>query len=521
MPSEKFSALLDKSRTLADLQAATAVLSWDQETYMPNGAAEARAEQVATLQTLIHQMVVDPVMVSLLDDLKGELDGDTLEEWEKRSVREALRSRDHAVKLPEELVREMAKITSLAQHAWRKARAESDFGHFAEILTRLVDLKRREAELYGYEENAYDALIDLFEPGMRVSQLKPVFDKLREGTRRLLDRIATSGPVSDDVLFTDFDPDKQMAFARATVEQLGFDFNTGRIDLSAHPFCTSFATTDVRLTTRIHRDDLRSCLFGLIHEAGHGMYEQGIDPAYARTPVGGAISMGIHESQSLFWENMVGRSVPFWNWRFPAIRETFPEQLGGLTSSDFYRAINVMKPSFIRVEADELTYNLHIILRFEIEEALINGRIEVADIPRVWNEKMESYLGIVPPSDALGCLQDVHWSFGGFGYFPSYTLGKLYAAMFFNRMREEIPDIEDQIGRGEFGEVLSWLRRNIHRWGLTKNASELVMDVCGKPLTADDFLAYVEGKVERVYGEAGAAGAGASVAGAQMSGAAV
>jgi carboxypeptidase Taq len=502
MPSEKFSALLERSRTLADLNAANAVLNWDQETYMPQGAAEIRAEQISTLSALVHQMTVDPGYVGLLDDVNAEAAGGALEEWERRAVREAIRTRDHALKLPEELVREIARVTSLAQHAWKKARVESNFGHFAEILSRLVDLKRREAELYGYRENIYDALIDLFEPGMTVSQLRPVFDQLRDGTRRLLQKIADSGSdVDDAILFTGYDKEKQLAFSRDTVQRLGFDFNTGRIDLSAHPFCTSFGISDVRLTTRIYTDDLRSCLFGLIHESGHGMYEQGIDPAYARTPVGAAISMGIHESQSLFWENMIGRSEPFWNWCFPRLRSVFPEQLASIAPFEFFRAINVMKPSFIRVEADELTYNLHIILRFEIEEALINGTIDVADIPAVWNEKMQTYLGIVPPNDAVGCLQDVHWSFGGFGYFPSYTLGKLYAAMFFKQMSSDLADVNGQIERGEFGGILSWLRENIHRCGLTKTAGELVQDVCGKPLGAVDFLEYVESKIDRVYAQ--------------------
>lgn len=467
---------------------------------MPQGAAQARAEQLSTLSALVHQMTVDPAYGELLNEVATEAANGELEEWERRGVKEAMRTRDMAVKLPEELVRETAMVTSLAQHAWKKARAASDFSHFAEILGRLVALKRKEAELYGYKENAYDALIDLYEPGMTVSQLRPVFDELRVGTQRLLNKIAESGSdVGDAVLFTDFDPAKQVAFGREIIQKLGFDFETGRIDLSAHPFCTSFAITDVRLTTRVYRDDLRSCLFGLIHEAGHGMYEQGIDPAYGRTPVGGAISMGIHESQSLFWENMIARSEPFWQWCFPQIQSVFPEQLGALSAFDFYRSVNVMKPSFIRVEADELTYNLHIILRFEIEEALINGTIDVADIPTVWNQKMEEYLGVVPPNDAMGCLQDVHWSFGGFGYFPSYTLGKLYAAMFFNQMRRDIPDVSEQVARGEFQEVLAWLRRNIHRWGLTRNSRELVQDVCGKPLAAADFLEYLETKIDRVY----------------------
>jgi carboxypeptidase Taq len=343
-------------------------------------------------------------------------------------------------------------------------------------------------------------LIEEFEPGMTASQLRPIFDRLKEGTQRLLGKIAdANSDLTDGVLFTDYDQTAQMEYARKIITKLGFNFETGRVDLSAHPFCTSFGSTDVRLTTRIYRDDLRSCLFGLVHEAGHGMYEQGFDPKFARTDLANGISMGIHESQSLLWENMVARSEPFWQWAFPSLQETFPQQLGGMTAFDFYRAVNVMRPSFIRVEADELTYNLHIILRYEIEDALIGGRMEVSDVPGVWNAKMNEYLGITPADDAEGCLQDVHWSFGGFGYFPSYTLGKLYAAMFMNAARAEIADLDGRFASGEFSELLGWLRRNIHQWGKVKTASQLVMDVCGRPLTEEDFLGYLDAKIDRVY----------------------
>jgi carboxypeptidase Taq len=500
MSSDTFAHYLDRTRTISDIGNAISVLNWDQETYMPRGAAERRAEQISTLSALVHQMTVDPEYQRLIESLQEMSGNGGLEDWQRAAVRESARTQRLAARLPEDLVREMSRAQSLGQHSWKRARAESDFSIFAESLGHLIDLKRREAELYGYRENIYDALIDLFEPGMTVAQLRPVFERLRVGTVKLLEKIASAGSdVNDDVLFTDFDRDRQLEFARQTVTSLGFDFNIGRIDLSAHPFCTSFGNTDVRLTTRVFNDDLRSCLFGLIHEAGHGMYEQGFDPRIARTSLAEGTSMGIHESQSLFWENMVGRSEPFWQWGFPKIREVFPGQLGGLSAFDFFRSINSIKPSFIRVEADELTYNLHIILRFEIEEALINGRMKVEEIPQVWNQKMGKYLGITPKNDAEGCLQDVHWSFGGFGYFPSYTLGKLYAAMFHKQATGEIPGLNDQIARGEFAPLLAWLREKIHRWGKQKSAAEIVMDVCGKPLAETDFLEYVDSKIDRVY----------------------
>lgn len=467
---------------------------------MPAGSAEGRAEQIATLNTIVHKMTVSPTFASLLEQLEEAARQGSLDDWQAASVRESQRSYLLASRLPESFVRELTRTASLAQHSWRRARAESDFSIFAEALTRLVDLKRQEASLYGYEEDIYDPLIDLYEPGMRVSTLRPVFERLKAGTERLLTRIANAGVVPEHAfLHEHYDGDRQLEFSKRIVEAIGFDFSTGRVDLSAHPFCTSFGLHDVRLTTRVFPNDLRSCLFGLIHEAGHGMYEQGFDVRYDRTPLAGGASMGIHESQSLFWENMIGRSEPFWSWAYPQLQRTFPEQLAGRSAEDFYRAINVMQPSFIRVEADELTYNLHIILRFEIEHALINGDMAVAQIPEEWNDRMERYLGIRPANDAEGCLQDVHWSFGGFGYFPSYTLGKLYAAMLYNQAQKDLPNLIGDIQAGRFEELLGWLRSKVHQWGRSRKAHELIHDVCGRELTEVDFLEHLERKIDSVY----------------------
>jgi carboxypeptidase Taq len=467
---------------------------------MPNGASQARAEQISTLNALVHQMTVSPEFSQLLEKLEAEASNGSLSDWEKASIRESKRSHRRASLLPESFVRDLSKTASLAQVSWRRARQDSDFSIFADPLKRLVDLKRQEAAYYGYSEHIYDALIDLFEPGMTVARLQPVFDRLKVGTERLLKKIDDSGVTVDNgVLFTDFDADRQLEFSKKIIRQIGFDFTNGRVDLSAHPFCTSFGVQDVRLTTRVYPDDLRSCLFGLIHEAGHGMYEQGFDQQLERTPLAEGASMGIHESQSLFWENMIGRSEGFWQWAFDSLKQTFPERLGSYDAHEFFRMINVMKPTFIRVEADELTYNLHIILRFEIERALISGTMEVDQIPEEWNARMEQYLGIVPANDAEGCLQDVHWSFGGFGYFPSYTLGKLYAAMFYQQALKEMPDLEQQVAAGEFTNVLAWLRDRIHRHGRSRTPVELVQDICGTELTEKDFLEHLERKIDRVY----------------------
>ncbi len=357
--------------TVKDLQAASALLGWDQETYMPDGAAEARAEQLATLDTLAHQKLTGNATAEIVEKIRPVLNGGTTRT--ERLMKLFVREYDKASKLPERLVHETSKATALAQESWKKARAASDFKIFRDDLKKLLDLKSEAAECYGYAENKYDALLDLFEPGMSVSHLKPVFSNLAKGTRELLAMVEPVKDRADDsVLYTKFDKNQQLAFAQQISKAIGFNFETGRVDLSAHPFCTSFAPTDVRLTTRVFEDDLRSCLFGLIHETGHGMYEQGFAKELTRTFAADGASMGIHESQSLFWENVIARSEEFWEWGLPILKTYFPEQLGNMTPLDFYKAINTVSPSLIRIEADETTYNMHIILRFELEEALIN-----------------------------------------------------------------------------------------------------------------------------------------------------
>jgi carboxypeptidase Taq len=485
-------------RKVKDLNAVSAVLGWDQETYMPSGGIEARAEHIATIDTLSHEVLTGDTARRTADNLRSGLD--TLTGDDKEIMTLFLRDHDRAVKLPDSLVRETSRAQSLAQEGWKKAKSEKNFAIFAPHLERLIGLKIQAAELYGYTENRYDALMDLFEPGMKVSIIKPVFERLRQGTVELLDKVLPlRDSINDEILHKSYEREKQLEFGKSIVNKLGFDFERGRVDLSAHPFCTNFAPTDVRLTTRILENDIRSCLFGLIHEAGHGMYEQGVNMKYFRTFAAEGTSMGIHESQSLFWENVIARTEEFWQWALPQLKTVFPEQLGDTTPRDFYRAINVMRPSFIRIDSDETTYNLHIILRFEIEEAFINEKIRVNDIPELWNEKMRTSLGIVPRNDAEGCLQDVHWSFGGYGYFPSYTLGKLYAAMLWTQLQKEKPEVRNLIASGDFGPILEWLRSNIHQYGRTQMSEEIMQRVTGRGLTETDFLAYVGAKAQDVY----------------------
>jgi carboxypeptidase Taq len=483
---------------IADLSAASSVLGWDQETYMPSGAVAARAEQLSTLSSLQHQIMTGEDTRRLVETIDGWLG--ELPDRQQRMIQTFVRDHERALRLPPSFVAEMAKVAALAQDSWKRSRTASDFSIFQPMLERIIDLKRQESAFHGTAAHPYDNLLDEYEPGLTVAALTPVFDALREGTTNLLARITSSGsPVNDVVLYRRYERNAQLEFATHIIQQLGFSLETGRVDLSAHPFCTSFDSSDVRLTTRIRENDLRSCLFGLIHEAGHGMYEQGISRELSRTSSGSGASMGIHESQSLFWENVIARSREFWHWAFPQLRDRFPEQLADQTEDTFFRAINRMQPSLNRVESDELTYNLHIILRFELERDLVAGTVAVKDVPTIWNEKMQASLGVIPPNDAEGCLQDVHWSFGGVGYFPSYTLGKLYAAMEWNALKAEMPGVQDRIANGDFAPIREWLQVKIHDCGRTELPTEIIQRVCGRPLTHEDFLSYVGAKAEDVY----------------------
>lgn len=484
---------------LSGLNSALAVFGWDQETYLPAGAAAARAEHIAVLSGLRHQHLTSPETQRAVENALHE--SDSLSPRMRAVVQRFAEDLQRELKLPLTHVQELARACSLGQDAWKRAKQEKNFALFSDSLKQITDLKRSEAELLGYREHPYDAMLDLYEPGLTVRELDPAFLSLASGTRRILDSIAPhSRHVRNDVLFRYYSKQDQFEFAKFLITQLGFSFETGRVDLSEHPFCTSFDISDVRLTTRIRENDVRSCLFGLIHEAGHGMYEQGISPELAYTSCATGASMGIHESQSLFWENIVARSEEFWSWVFPKFQERFPEQTSDQTPDSLFRAVNVMQPTLNRVESDELTYNLHIIVRFHIERDLMTGALRVDDIPEAWNDEMSALLGVVPPNDAEGCLQDVHWSFGGIGYFPSYTLGKLYAAMLWDTIQIQMPNVKTYIAQGEFSPILQWLRTNVHEVGRTETPAEIMQRVCSSALTEAPFLRYVQGKAQNVYG---------------------
>ena len=501
--TDRLQQLKDVLGEVSDINRAAAVLSWDQETYMPPGGVENRADQLATLRRIAHVRFTAEGVGSLLDAAEGEIGGLPFDSDEASLVRVTRRDYDHARKLPAELVAEIARAEATARPVWQKAREDGDFTLFAPFLEKNVELGMRVADALGYEERPYDALLDRTEPGLTTDQLRGIFEELKRAIVPLVGDIARyADAVDDSVLHRGFDPDRQVAYALQVVTRLGYDLERGRQDISTHPFTTSFGRGDVRITTRVSRDFFSECLFGSIHEAGHGMYNQGIGQNLDRTPLWSGASPGVHESQSRLWENLIGRSAAFWRHFFPSLREVFPAQLKGIDDEGFYRAVNKSYPSLIRVEADEVTYNLHILLRFELENELLEGSLKVKDLPEAWNARVKSYLGIDVPSDRDGVLQDIHWSGTSFATFPGYTLGNLMGAQLIAKVRVELPDLDSQIENGEFGPLLTWLQTNVYTHGRKFTPDELMEKVTGKPLTPGPWIAYVRQKFGALYGVA-------------------
>lgn len=489
------------------INSAASVLSWDQETYMPGGGGQARAEQIAVLEGLAHQKLVSPDIERLLSQWVDPATGQAREEpgdlWDEPSrslLRETWRDFSRAKKLPSDFVVTLSRECSLAQQVWSEAKTQNTFAMFLPNLRTILALKREETQYLGYTDSPYNALLDEYEPGATIATLTPVFAQLKARLVPLLKNVTQSRvQVDDSILRQAYDHTRQLEFGRLVLTAMGYDFDRGRLDLSAHPFTTSFHPTDVRVTTRVYEHELQSCLFSCIHEGGHGLYDQGLDQQHYGTPLGDSVSLGIHESQSRLWENCVGRSRAFWRFFYPMLQQTFSGQLGTVNAEQFYAAINCVKPSLIRVEADELTYNLHIMLRFEIEQDLIDGKTQPDDLPAIWNQKMEEYLGIIPPTDAEGVLQDVHWSLGAFGYFPTYTLGNLYSVQFFEQAKMEIPHLEDEIAAGQLMTLRRWLEQKIHRWGRMFTPDHLSRRITGSSINPEPFLSYVEKKYGELY----------------------
>ena len=477
------------------LNSAQGLLSWDQETYMPPDGLTARAEARAVLSGLVHDRTVS----GELGDLLSELADAGLDETRAANVRETIRDRDRAVKVPRELVTELARVTTLAQQAWARARENDDWPLFSPLMTEVLELRRRQAEALGYASEPYDALLEEFEPGAVTVEVAAVFADLREQLVPLVAAIGETDPRDDALLRKNCPEPGQNILSRDVLKAMGFDFRAGRLDRSAHPFTTGVGARDVRLTTHFDERDLAKALYSTIHEGGHGLYEQGLPLEEAGLPLGEAVSLGIHESQSRLWENQVGRGPAFVGWLLPKLQGLFPGVFDDVDADDVYRAVNVVRPSPIRIEADEVTYNLHIILRMELERALLRGDIAVDDLPGLWNERMGADLGLTPRNDAEGVLQDIHWSFGLFGYFPTYALGNIYSAQLYAAAQADLPDLEDGIGRGELTPLLDWMRAHVHAHGRRYTAGELCRRATGHTLDSRPFVDYLRRKFCALY----------------------
>ncbi len=494
-----YSDLVDKLEEISRLGGVMSTLHWDQEVIMPSGAAENRAKQISALAGVIHERSTDPELGECLSALSKE-DPSSFNAFEACNIREAQREYDKATKVPKKLVQEMAELGSKGHFVWIKAREDNKFSDFAPTLKRFIELKKDWAAHVFPDLTPYDANIDNFERGTSQTEIAPIFERLKSELIPLIKSVREA-KYKPDTSFLEgtFPVEKQEALGKQISTDMGFAFDQGRMDVSVHPFCGGGHPTDVRITTRYRDSDFIESLYAVIHETGHGLYEQGRMKEGRDLPVSEALTMGIHESQSLFWERMIAQNLAFCTHYMETIRATFPENLKGLSQNSLYEAINTCNPSFIRVEADELTYPLHVILRFEIERGLFDGSVSVDELPELWNSKMIEYLGVQPLTDTLGVLQDVHWSGGAFGYFPSYTLGAMYACQFFNTMKRELPDTEKYIGEGNFAPIKNWLNEKIHSQGSLFSPQELVQRVTGEPLNPNHFIDYLKTKYRAIY----------------------
>ena len=501
-PENAYQDLLARMKEIAVLGNTAGVLGWDQEVYMPPANAPYRAEQLSLLAGMLHHKFTDPAVGEWISQAESSksLTADPISD-SAVNLREWHRSYDRSKKLPQKLVEEMARVTSQAQVEWVEARKENKYSRFQPWLEKIIGLTQEQAKCYGYQDHPYDALLEDYEPGLTSSQLNQLFPPLKKSLSEMVSKITSSKKQPDlSILKRKCAIPDQQAFCRKLAQSIGFDFDKGRIDTSAHPFTTGLGPADTRITTRFEENNFENAFFSTLHEAGHGIYDQNLpgEPHYG-TPRASAVSLGIHESQSRLWENLVGRSFPFWKHFFPELKKAFPGVFEDLSLETFHFAINHSAPSFIRTESDEVTYNLHICLRYDIEVNVIAGSLKAGDIPGVWNESMKKYFGLTPPTDTVGCLQDVHWSHGSFGYFPTYTLGNLFSAQFFAQAGQDLGGLEGKIEKGDFTPLRKWLNEKIHSQGQRYRALELCKVATGKELTSQYFLDYLGKKFGGLY----------------------
>ena len=489
---------IDRLRTfigeVMDLRHAADLIEWDERVYMPPGGVTVHGEMSAALRRLAHEKFTSSQIGDALQAADGELASADADSTDARMVRVVARDYARATRVPADFVAEHAAVVSAAQHTWAEARARSNFAQFAPHLQKVIDLKRRYVAFFPPADHPYDVLLDDYEPGMKTADVRRLFDSLRQRQVAIIKGVAARPAPAADFLTRSYAENDIWRFAVDVVTAFGFDWARGRQDKSVHPFATGIGASDVRITTRWVEGQPLALLFGTMHEAGHALYEQGVGAEHQRTILEGGASLGVHESQSRLWENMVGRSRPFWDHFFPRLQAACPAQLGGVTAGGFHAAINRVQPTLIRVESDEATYNLHIMLRVELELALIEGSLKVSELPAAWNAKIQEYLGLTPPDDAKGVLQDIHWSAGLFGYFATYTLGNVIAAQLWERFGAVHPDRDAEIGRGDFSALLSWLRAELHQHGRKFEPKELVKRITGSAVDSEPYLRYLERK---------------------------
>ncbi|MEA2507760.1 MAG: carboxypeptidase Taq [Actinomycetota bacterium] len=494
--SRAWEKLVPHLREMVDLASAIKLMSWDQATLMPPNASPARARSMATVESMAHQYLISPEVGDLLQELSSD---DSLDEDQAASIRILKRDYDRATKVPPALVHELAELSGTAYQAWTEARPQSDFSVLQPHLEKMIRLKKEEADAIGWETERYDALLDEYEPEMTTRDVEAMFNELTEGLRPLLEKIVGVSSPRAEFLSNSYDPSSQEVFSHWLVGVLNFDSTSGRLDTSPHPFTITIGAGDVRQTTRSEENDLMMSIYATIHETGHALYEQGLPTELLDLPVGRTPSLGMHESQSRLWENLVGRSRPFTEFMLPHLKERFPAQLGMVSPDEFYRAANHVEPTLIRVTADEVTYNLHLMLRFELELAMFREELDVADLPNAWDAAMEKHLGVRPDSDANGVLQDMHWSTGIQGYFPTYTLGTIYSAAFFAKAQEQLGNLDDDLREGDTSRLLGWLRENIHSKAYRYPAKELAEQVLGAPVSAKPLLEHLRTKYSELY----------------------
>jgi carboxypeptidase Taq len=497
--SQAYEALVDKRQEIADLASASALLSWDQEVLMPAGASARRARQLGTLASLQHKMTVEE-LPRLLGAAEAEVANSEATQTQRLNVQRIREDLTKQQKLPAAFVADMAETSSRAQRVWEGARAQNDFASFQPWLEKIVALKQQEAQYYGYIDHPYDALLDSYEPGVRTAKVQQLFDAMKPRLKALLDAVMAAPQVDDSFLMQPIGQDLQMAFSASVLRQMGYSFEHGRQDLSAHPFCTSFGMEDVRITTRYRPNDIGFLLYSSIHEGGHALYEQGLKSEAYGMPEGEACSLSIHESMSRMWENNIARSEAFWNYFYPSFSAIYPDGLKGQSAERVFAAVNKVAPSLIRIEADELSYHFHIFIRFEIEQALVAGTLAVRDLPAYWNAQYKNYLGVTVPNDAHGVLQDVHWSLGAMGYFATYSLGSFYAAQFLEEARKQLPNLDEKLAVGEFHHLREWLQGQIYDRGRLHTSDELCTIITGRELDPEPFVRYISAKLAKVYG---------------------